>query len=80
MFTESLSNIPRKLGLRGSLLVVLSQFQYLSVTKVNTPLVHFNFWGVGGRGGVGRLFKAGRFFYLQGGRLFEVGAYSRLDA
>ena len=76
LFLESFFKIQRKLCLRGSLSLSLSG----QLANSGTPAVHFSF----SRGGGWGLFEAGRLLtfptYTEGGRLFEVGAYSRLGA
>ena len=67
LFIESFFKILRKLGLRGSLLVALSQFQSHCYYKmlINTPL---------------DLQCTSVFFFGGGGAGEGVGAYSRLGA
>ena len=71
--TERFFKILGKLGLREVSLCSLVNFN-LFVTKVNTPLVHFNFFFFGGGGGGRRLFEAGHLLTFS---TFRLGAYSR---
>ena len=83
LFIESFFKILRKLTLRGSLLVALSQFHWISLSlrsisefsgAASSCALHFFFFGVRGGGGGGRLFQAGRLLTFP---TYRVGAYSR---
>ena len=73
---ESFFKILRKLGHRGSILVVLSQLHLTSlslrsISELSGAASSCEHQFFSGHGGL-----SGRFF--EAGRLFEVGAYSRL--